>query len=169
MWSSQASRLDSIDTKPLEKTLMFRSAQKFFVLATLASLLSVTGTAHNSSAQQVQSPSDNIYTQKQASRGEKTYNQYCVACHGTDLLGTDFGPGVDGNALMARWNQRTLMEFYELIRTTMPVNSPGGLSPKQYVDLVAFLLQEAGFPSGQIELSQNTDQLAQIKFSSGKP
>ena len=148
---------------------MLRLIKRFVVLTIVAILLLATSTAYNSLAQQDQSPSDNIYTQAQASRGEKTYDQYCTACHGTDLLGTDFGPGLDGNALMARWNKRTLMEFYELIRNTMPVNSPGGLSQKQYVNLVAFLLQEAGFPSGQVELSQNLDQLAQIKFSVTKP
>jgi mono/diheme cytochrome c family protein len=132
-------------------------------------LSSVVGISGAASATQAQSPADGVYAPAQASRGETAYGRFCAGCHGTDRQGTDFGPGLSGGELVARWNNRTLADLYALTRSTMPVNSPGGLSAQQYVDLVAFLLREAGFPAGPADLSPDPDRLAQIAFAAAEP
>src|ERR1700704_4912398 len=68
------------------------------------------------------------YTALQAGRGAPLFAQHCAPCHGTNLQGTDFGPGLAGAQLLERWKDRTLGELLTLMRTTMPLTSPGGLS-----------------------------------------
>ncbi len=48
--------------------------------------------------------------------------------------------------LNARWLGRPGAELYELIRTTMPAETPGSLSNAQYMDLAAFLMRNAAVP-----------------------
>src|SRR5438132_99788 len=79
-------------------------------------------------AQQPQKMADAQYSEAQATRGEALYSQYCRACHGPHMSGTEFGPGITGAEFTARWQARSAIALFDLIRTTMPVNSPGGLT-----------------------------------------
>jgi ubiquinol-cytochrome c reductase cytochrome c1 subunit len=45
--------------------------------------------------------------------------------------------------LNASWLGRPGAELYELIRTTMPAETPGSLSNAQYMDVAAFLMWAA--------------------------
>lgn len=74
------------------------------------------------------------YTTQQAARGGPLFAEHCAPCHGTNLQGTDFGPGLTAGALLARWKNRTVGELLTLMQTTMPLNSPGGLSMPQTAD-----------------------------------
>jgi hypothetical protein len=41
----------------------------------------------------------------------------------------------------------------------MPQSSPGSLNPQNYIDIVAFLLQSNGLPSGKEELKNDENGL----------
>jgi hypothetical protein len=45
---------------------------------------------------------------------------------------------------MARWDGKPASDLMQKTSTTMPTNAPGSLDPKQYADLVAYLLQVNG-------------------------
>ena len=100
---------------------------------------------------------DGVYSEAQAARGEALYAEYCQACHGPQLTGTEFGPGITGAEFTARWRTRPARDLFDLIRTTMPVNSPGGLSLEQNADLVAFLLKRAGIAAGTSDFPARAD------------
>ena len=95
---------------------------------------------------------DGVYSERQALRGAALYADYCRSCHGAQLTGTEFGPGITGAEFNARWQARSARELFEVIRATMPLNSPGGLGDQQNAELVAFILKRAGFSSWDIGL-----------------
>ena len=102
-------------------------------------------------------------------RGAALYDEHCAPCHGVDVTGTDFGPGLTGAELRSRWQYRSLGELFALMQSTMPLNSPGGLTPEQNADMLAFILQRAGFPFGADELSGRADVLDEFRIGADRP
>src|SRR5262249_10751654 len=94
---------------------------------------------------------DGVYTAAQAKRGEELYSQTCAACHGADLSGAD-APALSGSAFNTGWNDLSVADLADRIRTTMPADAPGSLTRQQLVDVVAFLLSKNGFPAGETDL-----------------
>ncbi|NKB37820.1 MAG: PQQ-binding-like beta-propeller repeat protein [Gammaproteobacteria bacterium] len=74
------------------------------------------------------------------------------------------GTSLIGAAFLSKWNQRPLLELFDYIRTTMPPTKAGKLSTKNYARVLAYLLQENGFPSGSKALPVSTAKLAKIDF-----
>src|SRR5579862_6888353 len=111
-------------------------------LATAAGLYGVVA-APGAAAQPGKSAADGIYTAAQATRGAALFTEHCAPCHGVDLTGTDFGPGLTDGELLARWRNRSVGDLFALMRSTMPLTSPGGLTASQNADLLAFILQRA--------------------------
>ena len=84
------------------------------------------------------------YTAEQAERGRRVFSAVCVECHSrSDMSNDDF---------RLKWNGRSALELYDRIRTTMPDNSPGSRSNEEYADIVAYMMQLNGLPSGEIPL-----------------
>ena len=52
--------------------------------------------------------------------------------------------------------------YYGLISTGTPEDDPGYLATWQYLAIVAFLLRENGFPTGDIELTPDRELPGQI-------
>jgi mono/diheme cytochrome c family protein len=69
----------------------------------------------------------------QAKRGEQLYTQSCGTCHGAGTL--------VGAAFVQSWNNRRVYDLYSIIRSTMPLDNPGGMKDGDYLDVVAYLLQ----------------------------
>jgi len=68
----------------------------------------------------------------QAARGSEIYEQTCTKCHEEGhLIGQNF---VDS------WNDRRVYDLYALVRSTMPLDDPGGMKDGEYLDLIAYLL-----------------------------
>ena len=63
-------------------------------------------------------------------------------------------PGAQGTALRARFAGKDLKTLFTKIATTMPRNAPGSLADNVYLDIVAHLLKENGFPAGAQELDR---------------
>ena len=112
---------------------------------------------------------DGVYTDEQAKRGEAQYSTSCSSCHSPDLSGGDSAPSLTGPDFNAGWNDLTVGDLAERMRTTMPADGPGSLSPQQYVDILTFLLSKDGFPAGQAELPTTDQALKQIKIVTKKP
>jgi S-disulfanyl-L-cysteine oxidoreductase SoxD len=120
--------------------------------------------AGTATAQSAATAVDGIYTDAQAGRGEALYREHCENCHGADLAGTPYAPAIGGADFARRWGMRTAGELFELMRNTMPLNSPGGLSAQQNADLLAFLLMKGKFPAGKTELPARAEALNQMKL-----
>jgi mono/diheme cytochrome c family protein len=110
-----------------------------------------------------------VYSEVQAKRGETLYVQNCASCHGTALEGGEMAPPLAGGPFNSNWNDLSLGDIVERIRTTMPASSPGSLSRAQSTDILAFMLSVGGFPAGQAELPRELENLKQISFEAIKP
>ena len=113
------------------------------------------GEAAGRPAVQEQSTWSGVYTSGQASRGEGVYNSTCAVCHGDDLSGGEMGPGLAGNSFLSFWDGLSLGDLYQVMSVSMPQDNPGSLDAAQYVDVIAYMLQQSEFPNGDNELSED--------------
>jgi len=99
---------------------------------------------------------DGVYTEEQASRGRRVYGQACSSCHADNLQGGEMGPGLMGEPFIESWDGERLSELMLVVQFTMPQDNPGGLSPEDYQDVVAYLLQANDFPPGDTDLTPDS-------------
>jgi len=100
-----------------------------------------------------------VYTEAQAARGAAAYARYCSRCHGEDLAGRRDYP-LSGERFMDHWEAHTLEHLFRLIRDSMPPDGTNAVDPNDKRDVVAFLLQQNGFPAGTTELPREDAALA---------
>jgi alcohol dehydrogenase (cytochrome c) len=94
------------------------------------------------------------YTRAQATRGQLVYIQNCLSCHGARLQGVS-GPPLQGpnfGRSMAL-GRMTTDSLYAFIKGSMPMNAPGSLTDRQYVDVLAYILNKNGYAPGKAELT----------------
>jgi S-disulfanyl-L-cysteine oxidoreductase SoxD len=109
---------------------------------------------------------DGVYTDTQAARGAAVYDAACSGCHRADL-GGGTGPSLREERFAREFADKDLKTLFTKTATTMPRNAPGSLGDNVYVDIVAHLLKENGFPAGTEELT--TRALDGIRVLPGRP
>ncbi len=108
---------------------------------------------------------DGVYTKEQAARGQAKYAQVCSNCHQSDLSGSDQAPGLAGGEFVDRWNDQTIVDLADRIRTSMPLDDVGSLNVQLSADLTAYLLQANNFPAGNKELPADRSEMRAIKIA----
>ena len=103
--------------------------------------------AQSGSDGQQQSTLDGVYTVEQARRGEKIVAETCGACHMQDWF---------VETLMQSWAGASVGMLYELIATTMPQDSPGGLPAGQAHRFPALPSSRISLPSASAEFPNST-------------
>ena len=111
---------------------------------------------------------DGIYSAAQATKGEALYGTECASCHAADLQGSGPMPGLSGDDFRKEWHGQSVGDLFERIRTTMPGDKPGKLSPEVNANILAFLLKSNGYPAGKADLSGDTAALSKIRFQAQK-
>jgi mono/diheme cytochrome c family protein len=102
---------------------------------------------------------DGVFTAEQATRGKTALLQNgCNGCHGPELAG-DRGPSLKGERFITAWENGSLSRLFIKLRDTMPPLNAEQVSPNTKIDIIAYLLQVNGFPSGSAELDLDTDAL----------
>jgi quinoprotein glucose dehydrogenase len=119
-------------------------------------------------AQSVTSVWDGVFTEEQARRGEAAYRQHCANCHGTGLEGGDMTPPLVGGVFTSNWNDLTVGDLFERIRTTMPLDNPGKVTRQENVDIIAFVLKTNSLPAGATELPAEPGALKQLRIEASK-
>jgi S-disulfanyl-L-cysteine oxidoreductase SoxD len=105
-----------------------------------------------------------LFTQPQADRGHAVYERACTSCHGADLNGDEPGdvPALAGERFDHSWRGEPLQALFDKVSKTMPANRPGALTPAEYADIIAYLLQANGLPSGPEELRADASALRSV-------
>lgn len=129
-----------------------------FLVAAFCAAAAFTTTA----AAQDETIWDGVYTEEQAARGQRAYEQECAACHLDDLMGDGIAPSLVGAAFFFRWSELSMGDMYTAIRTTMPQGAPASLSASGYADISAYMLQKNDVPAGAEELPSDPDDLEAI-------
>lgn len=93
-----------------------------------------------------------LYTADQATAGKKVYADECAQCHGDDLSGMA-GPALKGPHFASPKANFKVSDIYDIVVHNMPATAPGSLTEEQYVNVMAFLLQENGMPAGSTKLT----------------
>jgi cytochrome c5 len=94
---------------------------------------------------------DGVFTPGQAARGRERYEASCQRCHGADLTG-GAGRSLTGVVFLRDWTGLTLDGLFERMQS-MPPDGSENLSGDAYVDIISYVLERNGFPSGDAELS----------------
>jgi mono/diheme cytochrome c family protein len=102
-----------------------------------------------------------VYSAAQAIRGKETFEFTCLGCHTT---ASHTGP-----AFMGPWEGKPLAELFLFIRYSMPKSEPGTLSPEEYAQVTAYILQLNGMPDGPGELPAESAALSIIRIRSRGP
>jgi mono/diheme cytochrome c family protein len=107
-----------------------------------------------------------LYTAAQAGAGSAVFAQACATCHGAQLEGIA-GPALRGTAFhqMAAAQNLNAQSLLTVVSQSMPQDNPGALTPVQYNAVVAFILQQNGYPAGTAELSDKTPNLKDLTLS----
>lgn len=108
-----------------------------------------------------------VYTDEQASAGEKIYYARCSSCHGDELGGIERAPALAGAQFLEAWRGRTLRRLLDRIGE-MPPTEPKSLSPGDAVALLSFLLRSSEMPSGPAALPADRTQLAEITIDGAR-
>jgi len=106
---------------------------------------------------------DGVYTKEQAGRGQDTYHDVCLSCHGETLNGAE-APPLAGEEFLRAWNGKTAGDLFTAMSKTMPDDDPGSLSAGEYADLVAYIMSANSFPAGKKELESDVDTLKEIRI-----
>lgn len=98
---------------------------------------------------------DRIYTADQAARGDETFSANCRGCHNrpADLSGGE-AHALKGTVFFDRWREDSLQSVFNKMKGYMPP-AKTRLADDEYVDIIAFLLGENGFPAGSTELKSS--------------
>jgi mono/diheme cytochrome c family protein len=101
---------------------------------------------------------DGVYTEAQATRGQRAVQQNCGSCHSPSSEWSS-------SMFMTAWDGRPIRELHGHLRATMPFDSPGRLSPQQYADIVAYMLKLNKAPAGNTELPADDESLSKISVT----
>lgn len=85
---------------------------------------------------------DGVFTEAQVEAGKAVYDAQCKTCHNMRFY-TDTLRG---------WNNQPLLYLWESMMGTMPADNPGSLMFDEYTNVLAYILHENGFPTGESEL-----------------
>ena len=92
-----------------------------------------------------------LFTKAQAAMGLGKFVGNCAMCHGGHLEGRS-GPALRGPNWANAKADYTLGEVFSVVSQQMPATNPGSLEKAEYVEIMAYLLQQNGYPAGNTAL-----------------
>lgn len=97
---------------------------------------------------------DGVFTAAQAEAGEATFLRRCAGCHAPGFF--------QAETFVKAWAGRPVRSLYRRIRQTMPEDNPGGLKPREYASVIAWILDLNAYPAGERELPSDEEELRRI-------
>ena len=116
-------------------------------------LIKVADTNGNTQRKHAKIPA--LYTPDQASKGAVAYYQNCSMCHGPLLDGQSggySGPALKGPEFADPSYDFHVSDMFNFVAKLMPSATPGSLTHEQDVQIMAFILQQNGYPPGSHDL-----------------
>jgi mono/diheme cytochrome c family protein len=104
-----------------------------------------TITLSSSSMAQSKTVEDGVFTQTQVTSGQKVYEASCENCHTMKEYGD----------MLKSWQDTPLIDFWYNILGNMPGDNLGSLMDTEYTDVIAYILSQNGFPTGDVALDPN--------------
>jgi mono/diheme cytochrome c family protein len=125
-----------------------------FMLAALG--LPAVASAQNDSDR----PVSGSFSADQASRGEVVFERSCAACHERSFH--------TGEKFLFSWKGRTLLDYFKVVKTTMPEDNPAGLPDDDYLRVIAYIMQLNGYTTGSDSLRADSLHLKRIRIGDSR-
>jgi polar amino acid transport system substrate-binding protein len=93
-----------------------------------------------------------LFTTAQADAGATKYSDNCAQCHGPTLEGRA-GPALKGKHFANPAANFHVGDIFTIVSQNMPATQPASLPQDDYVEIMAFLLRENGYPAGSTKLT----------------
>jgi mono/diheme cytochrome c family protein len=120
--------------------------------------LGLSGAAADPGGQQKKTTNDGVYTRAQADGAKALYEKICLDCHPFTVAAKknpkDLPLGEE--PFFEEWEGRTVRELITIIALTMPNDGSAVVTDQEATDLVAYILQRNGYPSGSAPLTKDT-------------
>jgi mono/diheme cytochrome c family protein len=107
-----------------------------------------------------------VFTADQAAQGAIVYQGQCASCHGGALEGVA-GPALKGDQFKAMAQAQALnaQSLLTVVSQSMPQSDPGSLTPDQNNQVVAYILQQNGYPAGTEALTVDNAHLKDLDLT----
>lgn len=133
------------------------------VVATVALVAGVLASfAAFAQSYQTRSVRDGVFSSRQIQRGNRMFLRVCMECHELDEF---VGP----DAYLDEMDGATVWEIFEYIWAEMPEDRPGWFAPEEYADVLSYILNVYGMPSGDDELPIDRASLEAIVIEGPAP
>jgi len=106
-----------------------------------------------------------LYTADQAAKGAIAYGQNCAMCHGPLLDGQSggySGPALKGLDFADPSYDFHVSDIFNFVAKLMPPGTPGSLTHDQDVLIMAYLLQQNGYPPGTQALTYEAAEKSRV-------
>ncbi len=116
----------------------------------LSSIRSIVPNKPKPSPHEIPRGSIAVFSVAQVTAGRKLFRHECSECHGLHIQGK-VGPTLVGPGFAPKLNSTmTKAGIFQYMKTNMPANKPGQLTPPEYTEIFAYLLHMNGYrPSGR--------------------
>lgn len=104
-----------------------------------------------------------LYTVTQADSGKLKFLANCAQCHGPTLEGRA-GPALKGPNFASAQSKFHVSDIFTILTHNMPATDPGSLAHDDYVEIMAFLLQQNGYPAGSKALTFDEAGRSKVKL-----
>ncbi len=104
-----------------------------------------------------------LFTDTQAKAGYAKFLGNCAQCHGTHLEGRS-GPALKGPNWANAKADYTVGEVFTVVSQQMPATGPGSLEHADYEQIMAYLLQQNGYPAGDKPLQFDQATMSKVKL-----
>lgn len=124
-----------------------------------ALILAVAATAQaqdTTTASTVLTVSKGVYSAAQAERGDKVFQKVCVECH-------ELGEFME-SLFDKEWLGKTLFDFFDLVKTTMPDDKPGTLKSEDVLDVIGYIFKLNAYPAGTADLPADPEKMKLIQI-----
>jgi mono/diheme cytochrome c family protein len=98
--------------------------------------------------------STGVYAADQATRGKDVFSSLCTGCH--------TAASQSGEPFAKRWKGALVADLYIVLSEQMPQDDPGSLTPKERIDVIAYLLKLNDLPEGKDALPSDPELLKKI-------
>ena len=134
-----------------------QSTTRLLAGATLALTTAIGVSSAPAQGAAQKSSNDGVYTKLQAERAKPQFAKMCADCHAFSVAAKKkTGDVLLGDTpFMKRWTGRPLSELVTTIVMTMPNDGSGEVTEAQGLDLVAYILQQNGYPAGSAALTKD--------------
>jgi alcohol dehydrogenase (cytochrome c) len=105
-----------------------------------------------------------LFTSAQAEAGKTAYAQNCASCHGANVDDGEFAPPLRGADFLRKYSGKPATELFNFTTSKMPPGNPGGIPRNVYAEILAFVLQQNGLPTGNKEFPSDPGALASIEI-----